>query len=100
MIRPSGTFSLCLDDELDYDYFAGALEIPHDFGCSADAEFSNYQATDDELPGSCWGTYNTHKNVWFKFQATTPYATVQIKTGSVYGNMQKGPDGHVGCFPE
>ncbi len=85
----SGTFSLCLDNQLDYDYFGGALEITHDFGCSADAEFSNFQATPDQLPGSCWGSYNTLKNVWFKFQATTPYATVQVKTGSIYGNMQR-----------
>jgi hypothetical protein len=40
-------------------------------------------------PGSCWGTSNTLKNVWFKFQATTTNVTVDIKTGSVYGNMQR-----------
>jgi len=85
----NGTFTLCLDDELNYDYHVGALEIPHDYGCSADAEFSNDQATDDELPGSCWDSNSPHRNVWFKFQATTSDATVQIKSGSVYGTMQR-----------
>ncbi len=87
--QTSGSFSLCLDDELDYDYLGGALEVPHNYGCSSDAEFSNFQATEDQIPGACWGSYNTIKNVWFKFQATTPYATVQVKTGNIYGSMQR-----------
>jgi hypothetical protein len=38
--------------------------------------------------GSCWsGTVN--KNVWFKFQATSNYLTLRIKTGTVYGSMRR-----------
>ncbi|PID91571.1 MAG: hypothetical protein CSA96_07685, partial [Bacteroidetes bacterium] len=85
----SGTFTLCLDDELDYDYFVGAYELPHSYGCSSNAEFSNFQATADEVPGSCWGSYNGLKNVWFKFQATSTEATVRIRTGNVYGTMSR-----------
>ncbi len=85
-----GSFSLCLEDALNYDLQGGALEIPHDYGCSADASFSNSQATDDGGIGSCWGSYNANNNVWFRFQATTPYAKVELKTGSVYGSMRRG----------
>lgn len=83
-----GTFSFCLADELDYDYRIGARTIPHDYGCSGDGAFSNFQATADENQGSCWeGTEN--KNVWFRFQAMTTAATVTVKTGSVYGSMDR-----------
>ena len=84
----SGSFTLCMNDKPDYDYKQGALEIQHDAGCYPDASFSNLMASGDGTMGSCWtGTEN--KNVWFKFQALTPEMRVQIKTGSVYGNMQR-----------
>ena len=83
-----GTFSFCLDNELNYDYRIGATTISHDYGCSNDAAFSNYQATPDESQGSCWeGTEN--KNVWFRFQAQTTFATIKVKTGSVFGSMDR-----------
>ncbi|MEZ5069672.1 MAG: hypothetical protein R2751_01560 [Bacteroidales bacterium] len=86
----SGTFTLCIIDELDYDYRVGAYEIAHDYGCSANQQFSNFQATADGIPGSCWGTSNTLKNVWFKFQAISTDVTVKLKTGNVYGTLRRG----------
>ena len=85
----SGTFTLCLSDQLDYDYWEGAKVLAHDGGCQANASYTNSYATDDESMAPCWaGTEN--KNVWFKFQALTPFATVQLKTGNVYGTMRRG----------
>ncbi len=85
----SGSFTLCLSDQIDYDYRAGAKILAHDAGCSANASYTNYYATEDETMASCWlGTVN--KNVWFRFQALTPFATVKLKTGNVYGNMRRG----------
>ena len=100
----SGSFTLCLDDSVDYDYFANAYPIPDPRGwCSADAEFSNVWATPDVGQGSCW-TGPVNKNVWFKFQANTPFIKIQVKTGSVYGSMQRqqvalynGSQNEVGC---
>ncbi len=84
----SGTFSLCLENTLDYDYWDGAKVLGHNSGCSADAAYTNYFATDDEAMGSCWsGTVN--KNVWFKFQATSNFVTVSLKNGNIYGNQQR-----------
>jgi gliding motility-associated-like protein len=85
----SGSFTLCLDDEISFDFLAGAEEIPHDMGCSSDAAYTNLYGTPDEVPGSCWGTSNTLKNVWFKFQALSRFLTFEVKTGSIYGNMQR-----------
>ena len=85
----SGTFTLCLSDQLDYDYHEGARVLTHDAGCSSNAAYTNYYATDDGSMASCWaGTEN--KNVWFKFQALTPFATVKLKTGNIYGTMRRG----------
>ena len=87
----SGTFTLCTTDQVDYDFFAGALEITNTTNwCSADAAYSNLFATDDEDMGSCWVSNNGgNKNVWFKFNADNNYIKIQVKTGGVYGNMQR-----------
>ncbi len=42
----TGTFTLCTDTTLTYDYKAGAVEVPHVY-CSADAEYTLVQATED-----------------------------------------------------
>ena len=90
--RVSGSFSLCLDDQVDYNYRAGATLLSDlNNWCSSDAAYNNIFATDDESPGSCW-TDNQGtgvKNVWFRFQATTSFIKVKVKTGNIYGNMQR-----------
>jgi gliding motility-associated-like protein len=85
----SGTFSLCADDNINYDYKAGAILLSDlNNWCSSDAIYSNLFATNDQNMGSCWsGAVN--KNVWFKFQANTSFIKIRIKTGSVYGNMER-----------
>ena len=84
-----GTFSLCLENTLDYDYWDGAKVLGHNSGCSADAAYNNSLATPDESMGSCWsGTSN--KNVWFKFQANSNFVTVSLKNGNIYGSQQRG----------
>ena len=85
----SGTFTICIDDDISYDYPEGALELTDiDNWCSPDAGFSNAGATSDPTSGSCW-TGTDYKNVWFKFQATNPEVRISIKTGGAYGNMQR-----------
>ena len=50
-----GTFTLCVDDTIDYDYPEGAFEITDPVNwCSPDAGFSNASATADSESGSCW----------------------------------------------
>jgi len=55
------------------------------------------------VTGDCWsGAVN--KNVWFKFTAQTPFASISVRTGNVYGDMQRqqiamfnSDDVQVGC---
>ena len=90
--RVSGSFTLCIDDQIDYDYQSGAVDLTdlNDW-CSNDAAYNNLYATPDQVPGSCW-TDNQGtglKNVWFKFTATTNFAKVRVRTGNIYGTMQR-----------
>jgi cellobiose-specific phosphotransferase system component IIB len=86
--RTHGTFTLCTDDEVDYDYKSGAVELTDlTTWCSADAAYDNTYATPDESAGSCW-TGGTDNNVWFKFTATTQAINVDIITGGTYGTMR------------
>ena len=86
----SGSFSLCLSDQATYDFFSGALEMAHNGGCSADAEYSNRQATADRSMATCWTGIDPvdNKNVWFKFQATPAEVTLTFRNYNVYGNMR------------
>ncbi len=84
----TGTFTVCTDTTIDYDFQAGAVTVPHVY-CSADAAYSLVQATEDQGAASCWGGSDL-TNVWFKFQATTPYATVSLKTAGIYGDLRRG----------
>ncbi len=86
--RTHGTFSLCIDDAVDYDYKSGAVELTDlSSWCSADASYDNTYATPDETAGSCW-TGGTGNNVWFKFTATTISVSVDVITGGSYGTMR------------
>ena len=53
--------------------------------CSALAAYTNVGATNDGSTSPCGAPNN---NVWFKFQATTPYLRLDIKTGSTEGTIQ------------
>jgi hypothetical protein len=102
--RNSGSFTICVDDETDFDSGRNAYEIADlTQWCSDDAEFSNIHATADGNSGTCWsGAEN--KNVWFRFTAETPFAKITVRTGTIYGNMQRqqialfnAADEEVGC---
>jgi len=83
-----GTFTLCIDDAVDYDYKSAAIELTDlDNWCSSDAQYSTLWATGDEDAGSCW-VNGPNYNRWFKFQATTPHITIDVKTGGSQGNAQ------------
>ena len=83
-----GTFTLCVDDSVDYDFMEGALTVPHFHNwCSAEAEFTTYNATPDRSKGSCWPN-GPNYNRWFKFLATTSELTVNVKTGGTEGTIR------------
>ncbi len=86
--RTHGTFSICISNEIDFDYKPGAIELTDLSGwSSANAAYSNRYATPDQSAGSCWSG-GTGNNVWFKFDATTNSINVDVTTGGVYGTMR------------
>ncbi|MFS4494097.1 gliding motility-associated C-terminal domain-containing protein [Maribacter sp. 2308TA10-17] len=66
-----GTFTLCLQDEVDYDFYEGAIDITSFMNsCSPDAQYDTRGATPDRNAGSDWGGGPGY-NRWFKFTAPT-----------------------------
>jgi len=86
--RTHGTFTLEIDDEVGYDFKAGAeLMLDVDNWCSADAAYNNVYATPDQAAGSCWSG-GTGNNVWFKFVAISGEIQIDVKTGGSFGSMR------------
>jgi len=84
-----GTFTLCLSDVVDYNFFEGARDVTSLINrCSANAAYSTLNATGDQSAGTCWSN-GPNYNRWFKFTATaTQYVKVQVKVGGVEGSLQ------------
>ncbi len=86
----TGTFTLCLSDSVDYDFYEGAIDVSLFMNsCSPNAIYNTIGASADRNPGSEW---NYHRNTrWFKFQATSSgevHVKIKVRgTGSVYGNQ-------------
>ena len=84
-----GTFTLCVDNTTDYDYYEGAIEVQHAAGwCSADAEYTTIGATPDRNAASCWNT-SPNYNRWFYFVASSPFLAVTVDRGGVKGTLQR-----------
>ena len=84
-----GSFTLCVTDEADYDYYEGAIELTDlNNWCSADAEYTTSGATADKNAASCWNT-SPYYNRWFKFTAISPNLTVEAKTFDTEGTVRR-----------
>ena len=65
-----GTFTLCLDDAVDYDFYEGAIDVTGFInGCSADAIYDTRGASPDRNAGSSWNNGGPLLNRWFMFTA-------------------------------
>ncbi len=86
--RTHGTFKLCVNDSVSYDYQSGAVAINdiNDYQ-SADAEYSNVYMTADGITPSCW-TGGVGNNVWFEFVAESEVVKIDVLTGGTYGTMR------------
>ncbi|MEO1049459.1 MAG: hypothetical protein AAFX87_02485 [Bacteroidota bacterium] len=77
-----GTFGLCINAGLTYDFKEAAYEITDiNNWCSATDAFSTKKATPDGSVPSYWG--KVYANVWFKFQATSSDITIDVKRGDI-----------------
>ena len=85
-----GTFSLCINDQITYDYFEGA-ELLGDVTnyCSGQGEFSTEMTEGEGIKPSGWasGPYN---NVWFRFQAPSTGVQIHLNTGGQEGTLGYG----------
>ncbi len=83
-----GTFSLSCSNQITFDDKDGAEQItnPH-FFISANAAYATSSGTPDGQGQSCFGA-GPQNNVWFKFQATTAFIDIQLKSGSTFGTIQ------------
>ncbi|RLD24224.1 MAG: hypothetical protein DRI54_06370, partial [Bacteroidetes bacterium] len=87
-----GSFTLCFDKNVDYDWLEGALDIDGFMnGCSANAAYNTNGATPDRLSGSCWANGTPNANRWFKITApASGVARFILRRGGVYGSQQFG----------
>ncbi|MBN2174467.1 MAG: T9SS type A sorting domain-containing protein, partial [Bacteroidales bacterium] len=85
-----GTFTLCIDNTADYDFYEGAFLLTDKTNwCSADAAYTTIGATPDKNAASCWNT-SPNYNRWFKFQATaTGMITITVLRGGAYGTIRR-----------
>ncbi|WP_152487287.1 hypothetical protein, partial [Winogradskyella psychrotolerans] len=87
----SGTFTLCLQDIVDYDFYEGAIDVTNIINnCSADAIYTIIGATPDKNEGSNWNTNGPKNNVWFKFTApATGEINITIDRGDSKGTQRR-----------
>lgn len=78
-----GTFGLCIDTKVDYDFKTAAIELSDITSwCSSTDVFSTVQSTPDGVQGSRW-QHDVYSNVWLKFQATSHHITIDLKRGTI-----------------
>ena len=83
-----GTFTICVTDELGYDYRDGAKELLDlSEWCSRDKEFSTEVGSPDGGSGSCLKD-GPNFNKWFKFYARSEEIEVKVTTGGEKGTCQ------------
>ncbi|QNK79015.1 T9SS type A sorting domain-containing protein [Winogradskyella sp. PAMC22761] len=87
----SGTFTLCLQDTVDYDFYEGAIDVTNIINnCSADAIYTIIGATPDKNEGSNWNTNGPKNNVWFKFTApVTGEINITVDRGDSKGTQRR-----------
>ena len=83
-----GTFTLCLNTNLSYDFYEGAINLSSSIGsCSADEAYTTIGATMDKSQGSC--NNGSGYNRWFKFQATATTMSVKVDRGGNKGTIKE-----------
>ena len=85
-----GTFTLCLEDAVDYDFYEGAIDVTGFInGCSPDAVYDTRGGTPDRNAGSNWDNSGPKYNRWFKFTApTTSQINVTVDINGAKGNQR------------
>ncbi len=84
-----GSFTLTMDNTVDYDFYEGAITVQHQANwSSAQAAYTTIGATADRNAAGCWNTAPSY-NRWFKFVATSPVVKLGIIRGGSYGSIRR-----------
>ena len=89
-VNTDGTFTLCLEDAVDYDFYEGAIDVTGLInGCSPDAAYDTRGGTPDLVAGSAWNNSGPKFNRWFKFTApATGQINITIDINGAKGNQR------------
>ena len=84
----TGTFTLCLSDTLDYDFYEGAVDITAYLNsCSANSAYTTNGATPDKNRGNNGSSGGPFKNRWFRFLApASGFINITVNVGGGSGN--------------
>ena len=85
-----GSFTLCLEDSVDYDWYEGAIDVTSLINsCSADATYTTIGASPDRNAGSNWNNSGPRLNRWFMFTANAGEVDVTVDIGGAQGTQQR-----------
>ncbi|WP_299556706.1 LamG domain-containing protein, partial [Seonamhaeicola sp.] len=86
-----GTFTLCLQDAVDYDFYEGAIDVTGIINsCSSDAVYDTRGGSPDKNAGSNWNNSGPKYNRWFKFQApASGEINITIDIGGAQGSNRR-----------
>jgi len=83
-----GTYTLCVNDELGYDYKDGAIELLNfNNWCSPNAAYSTKAASPDEAQPPCLKN-GPNFNRWFKFYARSQEVELKLLIGGEKGTLR------------
>ena len=83
-----GSFTLCIRDQIDYDWKEAAFELPNlNMWTSEEAQFSTLWATSDEKKGASWQN-GPNFNRWFTFKAISREVRIQVRIGGTEGTLR------------
>ena len=86
-----GSFTLCLQSTLDYDFYEGAIDVTTVInGCSTEAAYTTIGGTPDRNAGSNWNNAGPKYNRWFKFTApATGQMNITVDTYGSKGSQRR-----------
>ncbi|TAF07844.1 MAG: hypothetical protein EAZ75_12090, partial [Flavobacteriia bacterium] len=83
-----GSFTLCLQSNIDYDFYEGAIDVTSFINsCSPNASYTTVGGSPDKLAGSNWNNSGPKFNRWFKFTASTAHMNIIVDIGTVTGTQ-------------
>ena len=75
-----GSFQLCINNAVDYDYQSAAIDLTGLSGCSP-TTYTTVGGTADGIAPTCW-PYGPTNNRWFRFEAAATDLSIELQPTS------------------